>query len=263
MIVDIQLNPAAEPWSRLIEGVECAEEAGFGTVWTFDHFDGSLLRGSTMIECFTLLGAYAARTSRIGIGSMVVNIANRNHYVTAMAAASVQHISSGRLRLGVGAGAAPGTPWSAEHRLFGIELGATLRERHRRFEEALDVFDEVFAAERPAALASFPTAQPRPPVIAGVNSTTLAELVGRRCDGMNIRADHDELAEIIRAGREARAVSPSAERPFEVSVWTHWDEGLGDASHPRRRAWEALGVDRLILTCLDPFDLDAIARFGR
>ena len=263
MIVDIQLNPAVEPWPRLIEGVLAAEEAGFDTVWVYDHFDGSMLRGTSMIECFTLLGAYAARTTRIGIGSMVVNVANRNPYVMAMSALSVQHISGGRLRLGVGAGAAPGTPWSAEHRIFGIELGATLLERHHRFEQALDVLDTLLASPRPAELASFPRAEVRPPVVAGVNSISLAELVGRRCNGMNVRADHPELAELIEAARRAHAGSPSAEGSFDVSVWTHWDASLADPDHPRRRAWAELGVDRLILTCLDPFDLDAVAGFFR
>ena len=263
MIVDIQLNPAVEPWPRLIEGVLAAEEAGFGTVWVYDHFDGSMLRGTSMIECFTLLGAYAARTSRIGIGPMVVNVANRNPYVMAMSALSVQHISGGRLRLGIGAGAAPGTAWSAEHRLFGIELGATVAERHRRFEAVLDVLDTLLAAQRPAELDTFPRAEVRPPVVVGVNSTSLARLVGRRCDGMNVRADHPELAEVIGAAREARAASPSAAQPFDVSVWTHWDASLADPGHPRRHAWAGLGVDRLILTCLDPFDLGAVAGFFR
>lgn len=263
MIIDIQLNPAVEPWPRLIDGVLAAEEAGFGTVWVYDHFDGSMLRGSRMIECFTLLGAYAARTSRIGIGPMVVNVANRNPYVMAMSALSVQHISGGRLRLGIGAGAAPGTPWSAEHRLFGIELGATLHERHHRFEAALDVVDTLFAARRPEAFDAFPKAEVRPPVVVGVNSAPLAELAGRRCDGMNIRADHPELAEIIDTARRAREGSTAAGRPFDVSVWTHWDSALADPEHPRRQVWRALGVDRLILTCLDPFDLGAITRFFR
>ncbi len=263
MIIDIQLNPAVEPWQRLLDGVLAAEQAGFGTVWVYDHFDGSMLRGSTMIECFTLLGAYAASTTRIGIGPMVVNVANRNPYVMAMSALSVQHISGGRLRLGIGAGAAPGTPWSAEHRLFGIELGATLHERHHRFEAALDVLDTLLAQERPAAFDSFPRAEVRPPVVVGVNSTSLAEVVGRRCDGMNIRADHPELAAIIAAARGARAESAAAGLPFDVSVWTHWDASLADPEHPRRQAWDALGVDRLILTCLDPFDLDAVAGFFR
>lgn len=263
MIVDIQLNPAVEPWSRLIDGVLAAEEAGFGTVWVYDHFDGSMLRGSSMIECFTLLGAYAARTTRIGIGSMVVNVANRNPYVMAMSALSVQHISGGRLRLGIGAGAAPGTPWSAEHRLFGIELGATLHERHQRFEAALDVLDVLLAPQRPDVFATFPHADVRPPVVVGVNSAPLAELVGRRCDGMNVRADHPELAELIAAARSAREASSASKQPFDVSVWTHWDAALADPGHPRREAWDALGVDRLILTCLDPFDLDEVAGFFR
>jgi alkanesulfonate monooxygenase SsuD/methylene tetrahydromethanopterin reductase-like flavin-dependent oxidoreductase (luciferase family) len=261
MIVDIQLNPAVEPWPRLIEGVRAAEAAGFDTAWVFDHFDGRLLRGTSMLECFTLLGAYAAATTRIGVGSMVVNMANRNPGVMALAAASVQHISGGRLRLGVGAGPAPGTMWSAEHRTLGIDLGSTLTERHARFEAGLDALDRAWVPAHGDDAPAFPQPVPRPPVYVGVNSAPLARLAGRRCDGVNVRGNHDDLEMLLDSARLARAASDRATEPFTMSVWTAWDEALADPDHPRRRYWASIGVNRLVMTCLDPFDLDALTRF--
>jgi alkanesulfonate monooxygenase SsuD/methylene tetrahydromethanopterin reductase-like flavin-dependent oxidoreductase (luciferase family) len=107
MEIDIQLSPAVEPWPDLRDGILRAEEAGFGAAWVFDHFAGAMLGGTTMLECFTLLGAMAASTERIGLGSLVVNMANRNPGVLAMCAASVQHIAGGRFTLGLGAGTSP------------------------------------------------------------------------------------------------------------------------------------------------------------
>ena len=78
MRIDIQLSPAVEPWPMLRDGVRLAEERGFDTAWVFDHFDGSLLGGTTMLECFTLLGALAAATTTIGLGTLVANVANRH-----------------------------------------------------------------------------------------------------------------------------------------------------------------------------------------
>ena len=263
MIFDLQLNPATESWGSLRDGVQLADEAGYNTIWVFDHFAGNLLRGTTMIECFTLLGTYAALTTRIGLGSLVVNVANRPPGVMISAAASVQTVSGGRLRLGVGAGAAPGTQWSAEHRLFGIDLPARMVARHARLEHALDLMDRMWAPDRDAAFETFALPSPRPPVIVGVNSLRLAELAGRRCDGLNVRASKEQVGELFTAARRAREQSPLAGQPFECSVWTPFDEALRDPEHPRRREWEALGVDRLILTCLDPYDAGAVSRFLR
>ncbi len=263
MIIDIQLNPATERWEALRDGALLAEDAGFGTVWVFDHFAGSLLRGSTMLECFTLLGAFAAATTRIGIGSLVVNIANRNPGVMAMAAASVQTISNGRLILGVGAGAAPNTPWSAEHRALGIELGPKLVDRHARLVTALDVMDDLWAIERAAHHETFPRPEVRPPVIIGINSVPLAEIAGQRCAGLNVRANHPDLELLLDAAQAARAASPLAGTPFDMGVWTHWDDALADPQHPDRRRWESLGVTRLVLTCLEPHDPAAVAAFLR
>ncbi|MEX0847528.1 MAG: LLM class flavin-dependent oxidoreductase [Ilumatobacteraceae bacterium] len=261
MIVDIQLNPAAEPWQSLRDGVLVAEAAGFGTAWVFDHFAGDVLTGSGMIECFTLLGALAASTERIGLGSLVVNVANRNPGVMALSAASVQAVSGGRLVLGLGAGAAPDTWWSAEHRALGIHLAPTMARRHERLAGALDELDRLWADDRPDELAHFARPVLRPPVIVGVNSEPLARMAARRTDGLNVRGTHDWLDAIVAAAFEERAASGRADEPMDVSVWAAFDPALADPDHPDRRRWEALGVGRLVLVCLRPHDPAALAGF--
>jgi len=268
MIIDIQLNPAVEPWERIRDGVLVAEAAGFGTAHVFDHFAGDVLSGGEqMLECFSLLGAMAAATTTIGLGTLVVNVANRNPGVMAMAAASVQTISGGRLVLGLGAGAAPNTPWSAEHRALGIELAPTIAERHRRLAGALDLIDELWADERAPEHHGFHRPRPRPPILLGVNSEPLARMAAERTDGLNVRSNHPDLAAILAAAGDAhdeRVRSPrNGDLPGDmiVSVWAHFDRALADPDDPRRRHWADLGVNRLVLVCLEPHDSAALEHF--
>lgn len=263
MIIDIQFSAAVEPWPALRDGVLNAEESGFDTAWVFDHFAGNVLGGTTMIECFTLLGALAASTTRIGLGSLVVNVANRNPGVMALTAASVQHVSGGRFTLGLGAGAAPNTPWSVEHGILGVHLEPTVAKRHLRLVAALDEIDRLWAPDRPAEMAPFPTALPRPPVVLGVNSEALATIAGARCDGLNVRASHPDLEALIAAAKRARDLRhDAADRPpFDISVWDHWNDALADPAHPDRVRWVALGVNRLVVVWLQPHDPAAVARF--
>lgn len=263
MIIDIQLNPAVEPWEAIRDGVLVAEAAGFGTAWAFDHFDGAMLRGTTTLECFTLLGAMAAVTSRIGLGSLVANVANRHPGVMAMSAASVQAISGGRLVLGLGAGAAPNTRWSGEHRLLGLPLEGRLADRHARFGAALDELDRWWSDDRAAEMANYPRPDPRPSVIVGINSEPLAELAARRTDGLNVRGDHERLEPFLAAARRARQGSDRADQEMVVSVWAEWDDALADPEHATRLRWERLGVTHLVMVCRAPHDPAAIARFLR
>lgn len=261
MHIDIQLNPAVESWPSLRDGVCVAEEVGFDTAWVFDHFAGAMLSGTSMLECFTLLGALGAATQRIGLGSLVVNIANRPHSVMAMSAASVQHISNGRLILGLGAGAAPNTRWSAEHTELGIDLGQTVAERHRRLSRALDELDRLWGVPASDVAATFPRPDPRPPVILGVNSARLAEMAGARCDGVNVRANHPELELLLRSATRGRDAAGRRDEPWDASVWAFFDEALRDPDHPDRQQWASLGVTRLVLVCLTPHDPAALTRF--
>lgn len=261
MLIDIQLSPAAESWPTLRDSVRVAEERGFDTTWAFDHFDGSMLGGGpTMIECFSLLGALAASTDRIGLGSLVVNVANRLPAVMAQSAAAVQTLSGGRFTLGLGAGAAPGGPWSVEHTRLRIDLGSTMAERHRRVDVALDVMDRLWDPTRAEELATLPLPSPRPPVILGVNSVPLARMAGRRCDGMNVRSNHDQLELLIDAAQSARDEAGRGDAPWDCSVWEMWDDGLLQPDHPHRVRYASLGITRLILVSLVPLDIAVLAR---
>lgn len=260
MKVDIQLSPAVEPWHALRDGVRRAEDAGFAAAWVFDHFAGSMIGGTSMLECFTLLGALAGSTEQIELGSLVVNVANRNPGVLAMCAASVQHISGGRFLLGVGAGASPATRWGAEHADLGLELGPTIAARHARFVEALDEIDRVWGDPQSEIAATYPRPVPRPPIIVGLNSAPLARIAGERCDGINVRADHPDLELLLDTALDAREAAGRGAAPWVSTIWTHFDEALGDPDHPQRRQWERRGIDRLVLTCLRPHDPAAMAR---
>ncbi|MGD9703305.1 MAG: LLM class flavin-dependent oxidoreductase [Acidimicrobiia bacterium] len=264
MILDLELNAATTDWSHLRETAVAAEEAGVGAVWVFDHLSGAVLEGDRMLECFTLLGALAASTTSIGIGSMVVNVANRHPGVLATAAASVQAISAGRFLLGIGAGAAPGSTWSREHDAIGLPLRPLMADRHAAVDDTLDLLDALWSVDRDPEHAGFPIADPRPPIIMGVSSEPLAMLAGRRCDGINVRAEHANAPDLLAAARAARAeADPAGVRPWTVTASIFFDEGLFDPEHPERLRMAALGVDRLVIVCLQPPEPDLFSRAGR
>ena len=190
------------------------------------HFDGAMLRGPRpVLECFTLLGALAAATTTIGIGSMVVNVANRHPAVAAAAAASVQRMSGGRFRMGIGAGSAPGSRWAKEHDDMGIPLLPLVADRHAAVAEQIRRLRE----EEPMQ------------VIVGVNSSALAQIAGRIADGVNVRLSHPRAAQFLDAARDA-----AGDRPFECSGWAFLHDW-----EARERADE-LGIDRLVLTHAGP-----------
>jgi alkanesulfonate monooxygenase SsuD/methylene tetrahydromethanopterin reductase-like flavin-dependent oxidoreductase (luciferase family) len=249
VIVDLQLNPAVTPWPELRDAVLAAQDTGFATIWVYDHMAGTVLRGDTMLECFTLAGALAATTTTIGIGTMVVNNANRAAALTATAAASVQSISSGRFLLGLGAGAGPGTRYAVEHEALGMPLLPDLAQRHAALEATLDLLDALWDPSRPAVLATFPLPQPRPPLYIGVNSPQLADLAGRRADGINVAWNHPRRDELATAAAVA-----AGDRPFELTTWSRWDDALMDPGSDVRAEIEAAGFDRVVVVELGPAD---------
>ena len=95
----------ALPWSTLREMALVAEEGGLDSVWAADHLifrDGGSTSG--IHECWTILSAVAAATTRVEIGPMVLALPFRNPALTAKMATALDEVSGGRLILGVGCG---------------------------------------------------------------------------------------------------------------------------------------------------------------
>lgn len=129
------------------------EDAGFDSVWLVDHFlwhipaldrfGERVAEGEKGIrfgfwECMTLASALAVATSRVEIGTLVVNTGYRNPALLARMADTVDDLSAGRLILGLGAGAIPG-----EHDAFGYDF----ERRVGRFEEALQIIRPLLRGE--------------------------------------------------------------------------------------------------------------------
>lgn len=247
MKLDVLYNAATHTWPELRDSVRRAEDEGFGTAWVYDHQSGSVFASDRMLECFSLAGALAAVTSTIGIGTLVVNAANRTAGMTVTAAASLQEISGGRFEFGLGAGAAPNTKWSEEQSLLGIALPASMAARHARLVEVLDLCDELWDPNRDPKWTGFPLPTPRPPVLLGVNSTALAEVAGRRCEALNVRLEHPQIAEFFAAAVEARRTSARAGTPLTLTAWTLMTPESLDPAGDLQGEFAALGGHTLIL----------------
>ncbi|WP_329520905.1 LLM class flavin-dependent oxidoreductase [Spirillospora sp. NBC_01491] len=121
---------AGETWRR-------AEECGFDTAWVYDH---TAWRGTTpWYDAFTTLAAAAAVTSRVRLGTLVTSPNFRHPVPTAHAIKTVDHISGGRLTVGIGAG---GTARTSDAGILGGPEW-TARERADRFAEWVELLDLV------------------------------------------------------------------------------------------------------------------------
>jgi alkanesulfonate monooxygenase SsuD/methylene tetrahydromethanopterin reductase-like flavin-dependent oxidoreductase (luciferase family) len=271
MRFDLQVNPGNAPWPLLADAARAAEAAGFDSFWTADHLAGEVMAAPAMPECFTTLGAIAAVTSRIRLGPLVANAANRLPVITANSAATLQQVSGGRCVLGLGAGSAPNTKWSAERRAVGVEQPPKMADRHRVLLDTLDVIDELWSPTRRADLQTFISPSPRPPILLGVNSTVLARIAAQRTDGVNVRGSADYAREVIAVAVQERSVIRTTTAdgagvvdPFMVAVWEHFDEALlrTDVLDERIERWQGWGVNRVILLMFRGVDLAAIERAG-
>jgi len=245
------------PWPRLREAAVVADGAGYGALWVFDHVAGVSVRGDTMLEAFTLLGALAASTERIALGSLVINVAHRAAAITAVAAASVTAVSGRPFFLGLGAGSSPSSRWSAELRAVGQPIEPLLPRRHAHVEQVIETCRRLWADDRAPELATVPRPSPPTEIHVGVGSVALATLAGRLADAVNVAWFHPGRDDLVRAARTA-AERADRRRPLGLTTYVPWDAGLLDPGHPERRAMSVAGIDRMILLVRDA-DLATLA----
>lgn len=170
-------------WESILARARAAEANGWDGIWAPDHFmppKGGYGHEPPGInpellpthECWSLLAGLAAAVPRVRLGAMVTGNTYRHPAVLAKQAATVDHISGGRLVLGLGAG------WQEnEHRRYGLDYGA-VGDRADRLDEACAVIAGLFANERTdfdgahyrlsgAPLAPKPVQNPLPLMIGG------------------------------------------------------------------------------------------------
>ncbi|MDP9072489.1 MAG: TIGR03560 family F420-dependent LLM class oxidoreductase [Actinomycetota bacterium] len=239
-------------WPEILDRVRYAEEAGFDGAWLFDHFTPLYGEGpGPCLEAWTTLAGLAAATTTIRLGILVTGMTYRHPSILATEVVTADHVSAGRLELGVGA-----SWFEPEHRALGIDF-PPVGERIDRLEEGLQVLgllmttDDASFAGRHYQLhrASYrprPVQRPHPPVWIGASGERrMLPLVGRHADVWHTFAGPAELARkaaIVdehaeRAGRDAGSIA----RATSLSLSEPWDE-------VRRRveAWRRAGVSYLV-----------------
>lgn len=271
MKTDLLLVPMGATYAAMRRAAMAAEEAGFDGIWTWDHLRPDGPGSAAPLECWTVLSALAEATSRVMIGPLTLNVANRHPGVLANMAATLQEVSGGRLLLGIGAGGSKRTPYAAEQLALGRDVPGD-RTRAAQVVEACTVMRRLWAGDatdfegthfRLRSPDSFRRPEPPPPIVVGAFGERMARVAGEAGDGLNTQASHPRLEEMVATARRAHAAASRDPAAFLVTVFSGLSERwLRPDSSDRRRLGD-LGVDRVILLVEPPFEPRTIAEAGR
>jgi alkanesulfonate monooxygenase SsuD/methylene tetrahydromethanopterin reductase-like flavin-dependent oxidoreductase (luciferase family) len=174
------------PYPAIRAAAVAAEDAGLDSVWVFDHLLFRIDGETTGIyECWTILSAIAEATNRVELGTLVMCTGFRSAGLLAKMAATLDHVSGGRLILGIGAG------WhEPEYEAFGYPYD----HRVGRFEEALTVITDLIRHGRADLAGAYvtardlvllPPARPDMPILVASKGSRMLDLTARHADAWN------------------------------------------------------------------------------
>jgi alkanesulfonate monooxygenase SsuD/methylene tetrahydromethanopterin reductase-like flavin-dependent oxidoreductase (luciferase family) len=272
---------------------QTAEELGFDWISVWDHFYSN--PGGLDGPCFEAVAchaALAATTSRVRVGSLVYSSGYRHPAVLAKAAVTIDHLSNGRLELGIGAG------WhKAEYEGYGIPFEPPA-VRLRRLAEYVEIVRALWTSDVVNYKGEFYTltdaygapkpVQESPRIWVGATGPRALQLAGRLGDAWNTSAVSPE--EFTRRFDIVRSAAADPERLLTGVNFMYLDIPQGKFDEEIRRrcmdpdspglkdylllandldtlgerisAYAQAGVDYVVLTQRAPFDYDALARFA-
>jgi F420-dependent oxidoreductase-like protein len=196
-----QLWSQQASWSEWRDAALAAEEAGWDSIWTWDHLMAIFGPWEQPIfEGWSLLSGIGALTSRVKLGLMVGANTFRNPGLTAKVATTLDHVSNGRAIVGIG-----GAWFEREHDAFGIEAWSpSVGERLDRLDEAVMLMRRLFDGERfdhdgrfyqfHDALCEPRPIQPHLPILVGGSGPKKTlRTVAERADAWNTSGTVDEV----------------------------------------------------------------------
>ena len=221
-------------WPELRRRVMWADEAGFESAWVFDHF--TPLYGDPAgpcMEAYTLLAALGAITSRIRLGALVTGVTYRHPSLLAAEVATVDHVSGGRVNVGLGAA------WhDEEHRRLGFDFPPTA-ERIERLDETVQILKGLFGGDEgefagrhyrleKASYRPLPVQHPHPPIwIGAIGEKVMLPLAARHADVWHSFGSTGDLVRksaILDRAAEAAGRDPAAiGRSTNLSISEPWD----------------------------------------
>lgn len=241
----------AQPWDDILETAVHCEQTGWDGVYFADHFmpngpGPAPLDGDTL-ECWSVIAGLAALVPRMRLAPLVTSVTYRHPAVLAKIAAAVDHISHGRLTLGVGAG------WQEnEHAAYGLPLG-TVRERLDRFEEAVQILRSLldqprttFAGDyfqlRDAPAQPTPVQDRLPLLIGGGGERRTMRMAARYADEWNSWTTPELLAHKVavlrehceQVGRDPGEIHVSTQAVLYLSTSEEWLAGRRQEAEPDR-----------------------------
>lgn len=129
----------ADQWPAMRELAQWADAGPWDSLWVFDHFHTvPIPTEEATHEAWTLMAAFAASTGRIKLGQMCTCMSYRNPAYLAKVAATVDHVSGGRVQMGIGGG------WyEHEWRAYGYGFPSA-GERLGRLDEGVQIMRQAW-----------------------------------------------------------------------------------------------------------------------